>query len=38
MNKIKSIKTFLVGETDDELKLNVYEERDQLGNVTLLRQ
>ena len=36
MNKIKSIKTFIKGEGDEQ-SLNAYEERDQLGNVTQVK-
>jgi len=37
MNNIKSISTYLV-EGEAEQKIHIYEERDQQGNVTLLKQ
>jgi hypothetical protein len=37
MNKIKSITTFVAGDQEGEKIISVYEERDQLGNITALK-
>jgi len=37
MNKIKSIKSYILGENGEELIKNTHEELDQNGNVTLLQ-
>ncbi|MFT5165978.1 MAG: hypothetical protein ACI8P3_001209 [Saprospiraceae bacterium] len=37
MNKIKSITTYVAGDQEGEKILTVYEDRDQLGNIVLLK-